>query len=178
MMKKFNVLFIVLIIIGIVTGIVLLRSKNEKITRTFEVHLHESVEKSETFQEELPVLKKEEILDQSAFQDLLDQEFKSLPTIDDLKNLTEEEVHFTPEAVKDAGGVIGLIQNEAENDPAKRASAMNFFKRCAEDQELVPAIRAVCLNKTLKLIPVWKIPVPLSDELISQEISDLAAKLP
>ncbi len=177
-MKKFDVLIIILILISVAKGILIFRSEDEKITRTSEIHLHKTVERSETSQQELTVLTREQSLDQSKFQDFLDLEFKSLPTIDDLKNLTEEEVHFTPEAVKEAGGVIGRIQDEAENDSSKRIPAMNFFKNCAEDQELVPAVRAVCLNKTLKLIPIWQIPMPLSDELISHEISDLASKLP
>ncbi len=114
----------------------------------------------------------------SDFPDRLDHYFKALPTMDDLKNLTEEEVHHTPEIIKNGGELIGRIHDEAENDPAKRSDAMNFFKRCAEDHQIAVVMRAVCLNKVYKLIPVWKIPVPLSEANISDEVSDLALKLP
>lgn len=177
-MKKFTTLLIVLVIIGVIAGIQFFRSERRAITQSLEIYHKQPVERSETSQQVMTNAENEQSFDQSEFQDFLDQQFKTLPSIDDLQGLPEEEVHYTPEVIKDAGGVIGRIHDEAENDPAKRLAAMHFFKQCAEDQEMVPAIRAVCLNKILKLIPVWQIPVPLSDELISQEITDLAAKLP
>lgn len=117
-------------------------------------------------------------LESSDFPDRLDLYFKTLATTDDFKNLTVEEVHHTPEIIKNGGEVIGRVHDEADNDPSKRIDAMNFFKRCAEDQQIATVLRAVCLNKIYKLIPVWQIPVPLSDANIPDEVSDLALKLP
>lgn len=119
-----------------------------------------------------------EVVDEiTDFQDRLDLYFKALPTMDDLKGLTADEVHHTPEIIKMGGEFIGRIHDEAENGPGKRSDALFFFKRCAEDQQIAIVIRAVCLNKVYKLVPVWKISVPLSDENISDEVSDLALKL-
>ncbi|MCM2350913.1 MAG: hypothetical protein NDI69_12900 [Bacteriovoracaceae bacterium] len=177
-MKKFTTLLIVLVIIGVGAGGKFFRSPRGTITTSPETHLGPAVESIKTSHQVVTKAETEHGLAQSEFQDILDQKFKTLPTIGDLQQLTAEDVHYTPEVIKEAGGVIGLIQDEAEKDPAKRVPAMHFFKRCAEDQEMVPAIRAVCLSKILKLIPTWQIPVPLSDELISQEITDLASKLP
>ncbi|HLT21889.1 MAG TPA: hypothetical protein VKZ84_00530 [Bacteriovoracaceae bacterium] len=103
---------------------------------------------------------------------------KSLPTIDDLKNLTEEEVHHTPEIIKDGGELVGVIYDEAQKDPTKRVDAMNFFRKCAEDEKVAVPIRAVCLNRVYKLIPEWEAPVPLIDSKISDEVLDLSMKLP
>lgn len=111
-------------------------------------------------------------------QNQFESYFKSLPIIDDLKNLSEEEVHHTPEIIKDGGELIGRIHEEAEKDSTKRIDAMSFFKKCVEDQQIVTAIRAVCLNKIYKLVPVWQIPVPLSDSEISKEVLELALKIP
>lgn len=111
-------------------------------------------------------------------QNQYDMYFKSLPIMDDLKNLSEEEVHHTPEIIKDGGEVIGRIHEDAENDATKRPDAMSFFKKCVEDQQIVTAIRAVCLNKIYKLIPEWQIPVPLTDAEISKDVLELALKLP
>lgn len=112
----------------------------------------------------------------SDYQSKLDRDFKSLPTMGDLQNLTFDEVHHTPEIIKNGGEIIGKIQDEAEIDSSKRVDAMSFFKRCTQDNQLATAIRAVCLNKIYKLVPAWKIPAPLSN--VSDEVSDLALKLP
>jgi len=111
-------------------------------------------------------------------QNQFESYFKSLPIIDDLKNLSEEEVHHTPEIIQDGGELIGRIHQEAENDSTKRIDALSFFKKCAEDQQIVTAIRAVCLNKIYKLVPEWKIPTPLADSEISSEVLELALRLP
>lgn len=112
------------------------------------------------------------------YQNKLERDFKSLATVDDLKKLTSNEVHHTPEILKNGGELIGRIHDEAESDPAKRVDALNFFKRCTEDGQIATAIRAVCLSKVYKLIPEWKIPVPLNEASISHEVSELALKLP
>ena len=112
------------------------------------------------------------------YQSQLDRDFKSLPIVDDIRKLTPNEVHHTPEILKNGGELVGRIHDEAESDPAKRVEAMSFFKKCAEDKQIATAIRAVCLSKVYKLVPLWKIPSPLSEEDISKEISDLALKLP
>lgn len=112
------------------------------------------------------------------YQNKLERDFKSLATVDDLKNLTANEVHHTPEILKNGGELIGRIHDEAESDPAKRVDALNFFKRCTEDGQVATAIRAVCLSKVYKLIPQWKIPVPLNETSIPHEVSELALKLP
>lgn len=112
------------------------------------------------------------------YQNKLERDFKSLATVDDLKNLTANEVHHTPEILKNGGELIGRIHDEAQSEPAKRVDALNFFKRCTEDSQIATAIRAVCLSKVYKLIPEWKLPVPLSEEKISREVSELAMKLP
>ena len=114
----------------------------------------------------------------SDYQGQLDRDFKSLPIVDDLRNLTASEVHHTPEIIKNGGEVIGRIHDEAEIDSTKRVDAMSFFKRCTEDQQIAMAIRAVCLSKVYKLVPIWKIPTPLSDTSVTDEVSELALKLP
>ncbi|WPU64785.1 hypothetical protein [Peredibacter starrii] len=116
--------------------------------------------------------------DQSDFQDELDRHLKKLPTMGDLKNLTAEEVHHTPEIILEGGGLIGKVYDEAEREPKKRLDAMNFFKKCAVDQEIATSIRAMCLNKILSQVPLWNIPMSVTDAEISSEVFELAMKLP
>lgn len=107
-----------------------------------------------------------------------EKEFNMLPVKGDMQKLTEAEVHYTPEIIKDAAEVIGRIHSDAQNSVAKRAPAMNFFKSCAEDRDIVKPIRAVCLKKIYKLMPEWKIATVISHDLIPESVSTLAFKLP
>ena len=130
---------------------------------------------------DLPDIKNEPIANETdvmEFQDELNRHYKNLPTLGDLKNLTAEEVHHTPEIITEGGGILGRVLDEAEKDPKKRLEAMSFFKKCAVDQEIATSIRAMCLNKTLNLVPQWKIPMAVTDEEISKEVFELAMKLP
>lgn len=102
---------------------------------------------------------------------------KSLPNLADLSKLSYEEAHHTPEIIREGGELVGKINQQAQDDPTKRVAAMDFFKSCVEDEFVAPAIRALCLHKIYKLIPVWQIPVPLSEENIPQDIIDLSMKL-
>lgn len=109
---------------------------------------------------------------------VFDHQLNSLPTLEDLKALTNEDVHHTPEIIKNGAETVGRVHSEAEADSTKRKSALQFFKSCAEDDMIATAIRAVCLKKIYTLIPKWGIPVILSENKISKEVSDLAMKLP
>jgi hypothetical protein len=113
----------------------------------------------------------------SNLEDTFESDLKKLPTIDDLQTLSEEEVHHTPEMIKEGGEVIGRVHEEAQKDVTKRGHAMSFFKKCAEDDALPSAIRALCLHKIYKLVPEWKIPTPLDESKISSEVQDLSLKL-
>ncbi len=124
------------------------------------------------------VLKKDVETTELKNNDHFTQYLNTLPTAEDFKTLSYEEVHHTPEIIKNGGAIVGRVHNEAQEDVSKRVSAMDFFKSCAEDGKIVPAIRAVCLKKIYKLIPEWKVPVLLLEEKISREVADLAMKIP
>lgn len=108
---------------------------------------------------------------------IFDDRYNSLPTLIDIQNLTEEEVHRTPEIIMFGGEIVGKIHEEGEVIPSKRLDALSFFKRCAEDNQIATPIRAVCLNKIYRLVPAWKIPVSLTDEKFSKTVYELASKL-
>lgn len=110
-------------------------------------------------------------------QNEFEAHLKLLPNLEDLSKLSYEEAHHTPEIIKNAGELIGSIQQQGEDNPSQRVSAMNFFKTCVEDDFLAPSIRALCLYKIYHLIPKWKIPLPLDEANIPQEIIDLSMKL-
>ncbi|WPU64757.1 hypothetical protein [Peredibacter starrii] len=101
-----------------------------------------------------------------------------LPSLRDLEGLTDEEVHHTPDFIVEGGMKIGQLIDEANANPAKREETLKFMKSCAENDDLVPAIRAVCWKKTLTQINNWEIFLPISDAKVSDEVKNLAAQLP
>lgn len=107
----------------------------------------------------------------------LEKSLKELPTVDDLQTLTEEEVHHTPEIVIEGGRRVGQILEEAENHQERRQETIKFLVECAESKNVVPAIRALCWNKTLVKIPVWKVFYPISEAEVPQEIQELGLKI-
>ena len=103
---------------------------------------------------------------------------KALPTIKDLHLLSEEEVHFTPKVIKDAGFLIGKLIQEAQDKPHLREETLKFLKASAENPDLAPAIRALCWNRTLSHIVKWEIFLPVADAEVPEEIKNLAARIP
>ena len=101
-----------------------------------------------------------------------------LPTVNDLSNLSTEELHHTPEMVLEGGMLVGEMIEKAEADPARRQETLKFLKDCAENNDVVHQIRAVCWRKTLAQIPEWKLFLPISDANVPDDIKDLAMKLP
>ena len=177
MRKKLIILIIIFVSIIVVK---LMLETTEKADEQISITSHSVPSKSN----DLSDIKNESAVNEraaeelTAFQDELNRHYKNLPTLGDLKNLTAEEVHHTPEIITEGGGIIGRVFDKAEKDFKKRPDAMTFFKKCAEDQEIAIAIRASCLNKVLNLVPQWKIPMTVTDEEISKEVFELALKLP
>ncbi|EPZ50144.1 hypothetical protein M902_0786 [Bacteriovorax sp. BAL6_X] len=133
---------------------------NDKVNQSKKLNFEHSGDNDKTIEEEF------------------DRELNILPINEDLQKLTADEVHHTPELIKEAGELIGKIHASAQVDHSKRSAAMKFFKNCAEDRDVVRPIRAVCLKKIYKLMPEWRIATAISHELIPESVSALAFKLP
>lgn len=174
-MKKKLAIIICIFSFGIIAWVLY----SQKTAKLVSVVLDKEIERTESERDSgMPAVKKDVQLSEVQNSDDFTQYLNSLPTAEDFKTLTYDEVHHTPEIIKNAGALVGRIHSEAQANTSKRASAMSFFKSCAEDEQVIPAIRAVCLKKVYKLIPEWKIPVILSEEKISKEVADLAMKIP
>lgn len=107
----------------------------------------------------------------------LEEVLDSLPSNNDLRDLTSDEVHHTPKVVKDGGVAIGEAISRATEDTTLREPTLHFLLQCAEKDGTVPALRAVCWNQLLNKIPAWNIFIPISDAKVSEDIKNLASKL-
>lgn len=108
----------------------------------------------------------------------LSLKMSDLPNLADVENLSEEDVHETPEIIIRGGMRIGELIEAAQNDPSKREATLLFLKGCAESDDLVPAIRALCWKKVLSHTPRWNIFIPLSDANVPEEIKNLSSEIP
>lgn len=115
-----------------------------------------------------------EIID---FSEEAQKTLTTLPRIDELQALSEEEVHHTPKILRESGEKVASMIEKAEKTPKLRQETMKMLKSCAESADAAPSIRALCWNKLLKNIPRWKIFVPLMDADVPQDIKDLASRL-
>lgn len=139
------------------------------------VETTEALKEAAGLPEKAPVAPPEE---KDSVTDELADAITELPTLGDLKNLDPEELHHTPEIVLEGGMLVGKMIEKAEVEPTRREPTLHFLKTCAEDPEVVPAVRAVCWKKTLTQIEAWKIFLPVADAKVPDEIKSLAVKLP
>lgn len=111
------------------------------------------------------------------FREELSSVLAGIATVDSMAQLSDEEVHHTPTALREnAEEIAGLIE-KADASPKLRSEAMSFLQNCAEADTASPTVRALCWKKIMNNIPKWKIFVPVSELKVSQDIKDLAAKL-
>ena len=102
---------------------------------------------------------------------------EDLPTNTVIQDLPAEETHHTPEPIIKAGKLIGSILQKAESMPERRQQTLRFCVSCAENEELVDSVRALCWNSLMTKITSWKIFVPISNAKVPQHIKSLASKL-
>ncbi len=100
------------------------------------------------------------------------------PTIADLKDLSDDEVHHTPEVVMNGGRLVGQLIDRAEKNPALREKTLQLLKSCAESDDVVTAVRAVCWKNTVTQMKNWRVFVPLSDTKVPANVLELSSQLP
>lgn len=110
-------------------------------------------------------------------QEEFERKEKDLPTLSSLKNLSDEEAHHTSEFITEGAKIIGEAQEAASIDPTRREATLEFFLNCAINEDIVPAIRALCWNRTLKESTNWGIVLPLSEFEIPEDIRKLSHQM-
>ena len=167
-MKK---IVFILLIIALIFGAMIMKKENQQEVRNQETKT------SLTKPQELKAEESAEKAISVSIKEELDERLKGLPTMGELKNLSEEEVHHTPAMIREGGAILGKIHTEAEENPERRPDTLEFFKECAEDEDVVTSLRAVCWNKVMTLIPQWQIFLPIADAKVSDEVKNLASQL-
>ncbi len=102
----------------------------------------------------------------------------ALPTIQSLKGMKEEDVaHRAPHQVIEAGAALGDLAEYLERHPSEFKNATAFYAKCALNESLLPAARALCLSTLRKKPNDWASGVKESIERVPEDIKGIAADL-
>ncbi len=135
------------------------------------------IEKSEPTKTDSTVVSEKTIPAEDSLTSELAQAEKNLPTLEQAKTWSEEEIHGTPVAVMESGKEIGKLIDAAEKNPERREPTLKYFLKCAENKEVLPSVRAVCWKSLTQNIPGWKVFVPLAESEVPESVRILAGKL-
>jgi hypothetical protein len=108
------------------------------------------------------------VVDTSAF-------LATLPSLGELRALTDESAHQTPKLILAAGAQIGSLIERANAESALRPKALQTLVACAEDSRVAVVVRALCLSGATRYSLQWRVFVALADVQADDEIRSLAA---
>ena len=108
----------------------------------------------------------------------LERVSQALPRMTAVKGLNEEQVaHRAPPLVMEAGAALGDLAEYLEKRPNEFKNATPFYAKCALDEQLMPAARAMCLHALSQKPAEWAKGVKESVDRVPAEIADLASQL-
>ena len=119
-------------------------------------------------------------MDLGEFRELTSKTQGLLPKVSDLRKLGADEVHRTPELIREAGTALGNIAQALHDNPALASEAKAFYQECFQRTELPAQIRGLCLanHRNLRVQngdrPEWTADEAKSDK----SIKNLADKIP
>lgn len=70
----------------------------------------------------------------------------SLPTTAQLRADETRDFHHVPSEVLEGGAAIGRYTEQLKANPEKMAEGLAFYESCAKNEEILDALRAVCLR--------------------------------
>lgn len=101
-----------------------------------------------------------------------------LPRKTELRKLTPAQAHEAPAPIREAAVRLGEVADRVARNPGLKPEALEFYQNCSLQEELPDSIRALCLNRALRLYAelhhaVW----PFDRRKMSQTVIDLAKRL-
>ncbi|NDF15045.1 hypothetical protein EB061_06945 [bacterium] len=110
-------------------------------------------------------------------QDRIATARRSLPTLASIRSEMPADLHGAPEGVLHAGAAIGELREHLLRHPEEFARASEFFAECAENREVLPAIRALCLHSAKERPAQWAPGVKERMEALPAPILQLESQL-
>jgi hypothetical protein len=91
--------------------------------------------------------------------EIMQATWEKLPTREQMAKKTSEEVHFTPPEVLAIAEDLGHIADELKAKPELIPSGVEFFRGCAGRENVLEAVRAVCLKELQRWAPQAQPPI-------------------
>ena len=85
------------------------------------------------------------------YKKYLEQVMEKLPKVDDIKKLSSEELHHTPQILLDSAGDFVKILETAEISAVHRVESQKFFSECTQASAVATSLRATCLSNLVEL---------------------------
>jgi hypothetical protein len=113
---------------------------------------------------------------EASFESLAGEVQESLPTLKMLMELPAEEVHGTPELIREAGMDLGKVARALQENTHLAARGLEFYTRCAERNDLPRSIRALCLSNAKPLASRLKVERGISVPTSVESLADRAGR--
>lgn len=104
------------------------------------------------------------------FVRLTERAMQRLPRVAEIRKRVKD-FHHTPPEMTEVSEELGAILDSMEKDPRNIDAGAAFFKRCAESEDVMMALRAVCLRN----FHFWK---PSETLNVPASVARLAHRLP
>jgi hypothetical protein len=134
-----------------------------------------AIKKSEQKQIPPQVLQNSVELQKREFLILRDKALQSIPTVQELRKLTKEQLHFTPESVLNAGLEIGTAAEYIDKHPELSDDGLDFYEKCATGVNHPTSIRASCYFDFNRLAK--KVGSRRASPQVPEHVRNLAEKL-
>jgi hypothetical protein len=112
------------------------------------------------------------------FRDFTDRLLRELPKTKDLQSLPAQDAHSTPPAIREAAVQLGQVAELLSKNPELKPEGLDFYEKCSLTQDYPNSVRALCLNRALRLHAelhqkVWE----FNREKIPAAVIELSKKL-
>ncbi|MFN7728525.1 MAG: hypothetical protein ACK5P7_05170 [Bdellovibrio sp.] len=74
-----------------------------------------------------------------------------MPRIEDLRELPASELHGTPRVIRQAAVQLAVVADMINKNAALKPEALSFYQKCSLQIDFTTAVRALCLNRALRL---------------------------
>lgn len=74
-----------------------------------------------------------------------------MPRLEDLRELPASETHGTPKVIREAAAQLGVVADMVAKNAALKPPALEFYQKCSLQNDFPTSVRALCLNRALRL---------------------------
>lgn len=81
-----------------------------------------------------------------AFDRQLNETATQIPRVADLRKMSAEEAHQTPQVLLKAGKALGKIAEAVAANPQLKDQAMGFYRECTKNDDYPTSVRSLCYS--------------------------------